>query len=60
MIEEEKNLIVEHDFFGKIVPYWVNLGQGEDLKLGTELSKNVQYSQHQTIKNGLNEAILPM
>ena len=24
-------LIVEHDFFGKIVPYWVYFGQGEDL-----------------------------
>ena len=35
-------------------------GQGEDLKLTTELSEKVQYSHHQTIKNGLNEAILHM
>ena len=35
-------------------------GQGEDLKLTTELSEKVQYSHHQTIKNGLNEAILLM
>ena len=47
-------------FFGKIVPYWVYFGQGEDLKLTTELSEKVQYSHHQTIKNGLNEAILLM
>ena len=40
----------------------VYFGQGEDLKLTTELSEKVQYSQtiHQTIKNGLNEAILLM
>ena len=47
-------------FFGKIVPYWVYFGQGEDLKLTTELPEKVQYSHHQTIKNGLNEAILLM
>ena len=55
----KKRLIVELDFFGKIVPYWVYFGQVEDLKLTTELSEKVQYS-HQTIKNGLNEAILLM
>ena len=34
IFEEEKSLIVEHDyFFWKIVPYWVYFGQGEDLKL---------------------------
>ena len=32
----------------------------EDLKLTTELFEKVQYSHHQTIKNGLNEAILLM
>ena len=31
IFEEEKSLIVEHDFFGKTVPYWVYFGQGEDL-----------------------------
>ena len=35
-------------------------GQGEDFKLTTELSEKVQYSHNQTIKNGLNEAILTM
>ena len=35
-------------------------GQGEDFKLTTELSKKVQYSRNQAIKNGLNEAILLM
>ena len=35
-------------------------GEGEDLKLTTELSEKVQYSHHQTIKNGLNEEILRM
>ena len=35
-------------------------GQDEDLKLTTELSEKVQYSHHQTLKNGLNEAKLLM
>ena len=52
--------MVEHDFFGKIVPYWMYFGQGEDLKLTMKLSEKVQYSHHQTIKNGLNEAMLLM
>ena len=52
--------MVEHDFFRKIVPYWVYFGQDEDLKLTKELSEKVQYSHYQTIKNGLNEAILLM
>ena len=30
IFEEEKGLIVEHDFFWKIVPYLVYFGQGED------------------------------
>ena len=42
IFEEEKSLIVEHHFFGKIVPNWVYFGQGEDFKLTTELSKKVQ------------------
>ena len=45
-------------FFGKIVPYLVYLGQGEDFEVTTELSqKLVQYLHNQTIQNGLNEAI---
>ena len=47
-------------FFRKIVPNWVHFGQGEDFKLTTELSRKVQYSRNQAIKNGLNEAILLM
>ena len=43
-----------------MVPNWVYFGQDEDLKLTTELSKKVQYSRNQAIKNGLNEAILLM
>ena len=41
-----------------MVPNWVYFGQGEDVKLTTELSKKVQYSRNQAIKNELNEAIL--
>ena len=37
---------------------WVYFCQGEDFKLTTELSENVQYSRNQAIKNSLNEAIL--
>ena len=33
-------------------------GQEEDFKLTTELSKKVQYSHNERIKNSLNEAIL--
>ena len=47
-------------FFRKIVPNWVDFGQGEDFKLTTELSEKLQYSRNQAIKNGLNEAILLM
>ena len=53
-------MIVEQDFFWKMVPNWLYFGQGEDFKLTTELSKKVQYSRNQAIKNGLNEAILFM
>ena len=51
-------MIVEHDFFGKIVPNWVYFGQGEGFKLTTELSKKVQHFRNQAIKNGSNEGIL--
>ena len=47
-------------FVGKIVSYLIHLGQGEDLNLTMELSKTVQYPHNQAIKNGLNEAIVPM
>ena len=43
-----------------MVPNWVCFGQGEDFKLTTELSEKVQYSRNQAIKNGLNEAIVPI
>ena len=33
-------------------------GEGEDVKLTTELSEKVQYSRNHAIRNGLNEAIL--
>ena len=52
-------MIVEHDFLGgKMVPNWMYFGQGEDVKLTTELSEKVQYSRNHAIRNGLNEAIL--
>ena len=47
-------------FWGKMVPNWVYFNQGEDFRLTTELSKKVQYSRNQAIKNGLSEAILLM
>ena len=53
-------MIVEHDFFWKIVPKWVCFGHDEDLKLTVEMSEKVQYSRKQAIKNGSNEAILLM
>ena len=55
IFEEEKSLIVEHYFFGKIASY---LDQGEDWKLTMELSEKVQYPDNQAIKNELTEAIL--
>ena len=58
VFEEETILIVKHDFFWKIVPYWVHLAQGEDFKLTTELYENVQYPHNQSIKNSLSEAKL--
>ena len=60
IFEEEKSLIVEHDFFWKIASYQTYFGQGEDFKLTTELSEKVQYSRNQAIKNSLSEAILLM
>ena len=53
-------MIVEHDFFWKMVPNWLYFGQGEDFKLTPDLSKKARYSGNQAIKNGLNEAILLM
>ena len=47
-------------FFWKMVPNWLYFGQGGDFKLTVELSKKVQYSCNQAIKNGLNEAMLLM
>ena len=38
---------MEHDFFWKIVPNWVYFGQGEDVKLTTELSEKARYSRKQ-------------
>ena len=35
-------------------------GQGQELKLNTELSEKVQYFRNQATKNSLNEAILLM
>ena len=60
IFEEEKSLIVEHEFLWKTVPYWVYFGQGEDFKLTTELFKKLHYSYNKAIKNGVNEAILLM
>ena len=61
ILEEEKQFDSRTRFWGgKIVPYWVYFGQGEDFKLTTELSEKVQYSPKQAIKIGLNEAILLM
>ena len=39
IFEEEKSLIIEHDFFWKIIPNWVYFSQREDFKLATELSE---------------------
>ena len=47
-------------FFWKKVPYWIYFGQGQDLKLTTELSEKGQYSRNQAIRNSLNETILLM
>ena len=60
IFEEEKSLIVEHDFFSENGSQLGAFGQGENFKLTTELSEKVQYSRNQAIKNGLNEAILLM
>ena len=52
--------MIENTFFWKIVPNWVYFGHGEELNLTAEMSKKVQYSRKQAIKDGLNEAILLM
>ena len=59
-MKRKKSLIVERDFFGKIVPNRVYFGQREDFKLTTQLSKKEKQCRNQAIKNGLNEAILLM
>ena len=51
IFEEEKKFDSTTFFFLKIVPYWVYFGQGQDLKLTTELSEKVHYSRNQAIKN---------
>ena len=43
-MKKKKSLMVEHDFFEKIVPYLMYLGQGEDFKLTTELSETSRKS----------------
>ena len=58
--EEEKSLIVEHDFLLKNSSQLGVFGQDEDFKLTKELTKKVQYSCNQVIKNSLNETILLM
>ena len=49
----KKSLIVEHNFL-------LEISQGQEFKLTTELSEKVQYSHNQATKNSLNEAILLM
>ena len=50
IFEEEKKFDSRTQFFWKIDPYWMYFGQGQDLKLNTELSKKVQYSRKQASK----------
>ena len=47
-------------FFLKKVPHWIYFGQGQYFELTTELSKMVQYSRNQAIKNSLDKALLLM
>ena len=58
IFEDEKNLIVEHDFFGENSFVFGVFSQSEDFKLTTEVTEKVQYPHNQAIKNELNEAIL--
>ena len=62
MFEEEKSLIVEHDFLlensSVLGVFWPK--RGLQAFNTTELSENLQYPQNQAIKNGLNEATLFM
>ena len=60
IFEEEKKFDSRPWFFLENGSQLVYFGQGEDFKLTTELSKKLQYSRNQAIKNGLNEAILLM
>ena len=59
IFEEEKKFDSGTRFFWwkTALPNWVYLGQGEDIKLTTELSEKVQYSRNQAIKNSVNKAI---
>ena len=47
IFEEEKKLIVEYDFFWKIVPNWVYFGQGED----TLVNHGMAGLQYHAMKN---------
>ena len=62
MFEEEKSLIVEHDFLlensSVLGVFWPK--RGLQAFNTTERSENLQYPQNQAIKNGLNEATLFM
>ena len=51
---------MEHDFLLKNSSQLGVFGQDEDFKLTKELTKKVQYSCNQVIKNSLNETILLM
>ena len=53
-IFEGKKFDSKTSVFWKIVPNWMYFGQGQDIKLTTELSEKVQYSRNQAIKNGSN------
>ena len=53
-------MIVEHDFFWKIVPNWVYFGQREDFKLTKELPEKREMMPQPGNQKPLNEAILVM
>ena len=53
IFEEEKKIDSRTRFFLENGSQLGVFGQGEDLKLTTELSEKVQYSRNQAIKNGL-------
>ena len=60
IFEEKKKFDSRTRFFWKIASYQVYFGQGQEVKLATELSEKGQHSRNQAIKSGLNEAILLM